>query len=374
LTKIVADAEFSGHGYYVYPGPPVWLDEKTVIVSGSLRGRSGLFSVHIPSGDMSQVGIWEASNVGTSVPADRSILVQTTSSIHGETGISTVDLKTGERKLLWNELESFLGDSPAAQWETVSVERDGYTIEGWLYKPADFDARKKYPLVLDIHGGPQGAYAFDFNIFPQISATNGFLTLLTNPRGSTDYGRDFAKAAIGDWGGGDWDDLQAILDSVVSRPYVDAERTGVYGYSYGGFMTSWILGHTTRFKAAVCGAPVFNLVSMFGSSDLGYSFLPHQIGGTPWTNFDAYVQHSPSTYIHNTTTPTLVMCGEADDRCPIGQSEELYSSLLSLGIDTEFARYPGGAHGFPWGGPPEHRIDFLERYLAWFRKYLGDPA
>ncbi|MEJ7838129.1 MAG: S9 family peptidase [Thermomicrobiales bacterium] len=371
MNSIVRDVEFTAHGFVFFPGAPVWLSDTSVLVTGSSRGKSGLWTIGVTTGSLDEVGLWEASSVGTSTSNNRDIVVQTTNSNHGYAGIATITIATGERTVLWNELEEFLTESPVALWELVSVERNGFTIEGWLYKPADFDETKTYPIVLDIHGGPQGAYGYDFNIFAQVSATNGYLTLLSNPRGSTDYGRAFATAAIGDWGVEDWADLEAILDSVVARPYVDAALSGVYGYSYGGYMTSWAIGQTNRFKAAVCGAPVFNLISMYGSSDLGYHFLKHQIGGTPWTNFEDYIKHSPSTYVHNVTTPTLIVCGEADDRCPIGQAEEMFTSLLALGVESEFARYPGGAHPFIATGPYTHRIDFLERYLAWFGKYLG---
>jgi dipeptidyl aminopeptidase/acylaminoacyl peptidase len=339
-----------------------------------LQGQSGLWTIDPTTGASAELGLWQAASEGLSSSADKRQIVQVISDLDGFMGLAVIDAQTGDRTMLWNEAEDFFRESPAAQWEAISVDRGGTTIHGWLLKPADFDERKAYPLIIDIHGGPHGAYSYGFNMFCEMPATNGFLVLYANPRGSTSYGREFAEGCIQDWGGGDWEDLQAILDPVVARPYVDADRTGVYGYSYGGFMTSWIIGHTDRFKAALCGAPVYDLASFYGSSDVGYAFLDKQIGGLPWSDKANYAKHSPSTYIQNAKTPTLIVCGEADERCPISQAEQMYMALSQLGVDTEFARYPGGAHGFLITAPPAHRLDFLQRYLAWFKKYLGDPA
>jgi dipeptidyl aminopeptidase/acylaminoacyl peptidase len=374
FRKIGGELEFTATSFYAYPAPAVWLDDDRVLIPGQWHARSGLWTISSTSEEITQIALTQESTSGLSVSADTSTLVEVVDAIDGFHGIVVTDLATGERRRLRDEQEAFLAGASLAQWEEITVERNGFTIQGVIYKPADFDERKSYPVILDVHGGPQGVYDFGYNVFAQVAATNGFIVLLANPRGSTSFGKAFTTAGIQDWGHEDWADLQAILDVVCDKPYVDRDRSGIYGYSYGGYMTSWVLGHSTRFKAAVCGAPVFDLVSMWGSSDLGFNFLSHQIGGTPWSNPEAFKRLSPSTYIHNAVTPTLVVCGEADDRCPIGQSEELFISLAELGVETEFARYPGGAHPFIVTGPPEHRIDFLQRYLDWFKRFLGEPA
>ena len=145
-----------------------------------------------------------------------------------------------------------------------------------------------------------------------------------------------------DWGGEDYLDLMAVIDSVLERPYADANRTGIWGYSYGGYMTAWTIGHTQRFQAAVCGAPCFDLESMYGTSDISHAWGRHQWGGTPHEASEAFAAHSPSTFAHRATTPTLIMQGEADDRCPIGQGEQMFVALKQAGCEVEFARYPGG--------------------------------
>jgi len=386
VRKLADELEFlpdSGSGE---SATPVWLDETTALVHGFDRGASGLWTIDTSSSAGSgagkvtdgnkttRIGRWEALHAGLSVSADGKRIVQTMTDLNGTVGLITIVRATGEKTLLFNGAAAFFAESPAPQWEKVSIERAGFAIEGWLLKPADFDESKRYPLVLDVHGGPHGSYGYGIRVFETTLATNGLLVLLVNPRGSSTYGHDFAVAVMSDWGGEDWKDLEAILDHVIARPYVDRERTGIYGYSYGGYMTSWVIGHTDRFKAAICGAPAFDLESFFGTSDIGHVFIPEEIGGTPWEARDALLAHSPSTFIHQATTPTLIVHGEADERCPIGQGEQMFISLKKIGCEVEFARYPGGYHGFVSKGEPAHRIDYFTRTIAWFKKYLGDPS
>ena len=166
----------------------------------------------------------------------------------------------------------------------------------------------------------------------------------------------------------------AVVDKALERPYADATRTGICGYSYGGYMTSWIIGQTQRFQACVCGAPCFDLESMYGTSDISHHFGEVQWGGPPERSARGYIAHSPATFAHRATTPTLIMQGEADERCPIGQAEQMFVALLKAGCEVEFARYPGGYHSFPRMGPADHRVDYLTRVLSWFKEHLGDPS
>jgi dipeptidyl aminopeptidase/acylaminoacyl peptidase len=374
LANPIEDPEFFLDGTLLATTTPIWLDDGSVLVSASHHGASGLLTVTPATGEIGSVGFWKAAHGGLSASADGKTIVQTANDLDGTVSLVRIDRATGERTAIFDEAEEFFLHSPAAKWETVTVERGGYEIEGWLLKPADFDEAKRYPLIIDVHGGPHGAYGYGLSPLPEVLATNGFLVLRANPRGSLTYGRAFAEAVLGDWGGEDWQDLTAILDSVVARPYVDADRTGIFGYSFGGFMTSWVIGHTDRFKVAVCGAPVFDFESMFGTSDIGHSFGPEQHGGTPWEIREKLTANSPSSHIHNANTPTLIIHGEADERCPIGQGEQMFISLKKLGVETEFVRYPGGFHGFVSNGEPAHRLDVLTRTLAWYKRFLGDPV
>jgi dipeptidyl aminopeptidase/acylaminoacyl peptidase len=177
-------------------------------------------------------------------------------------------------------------------------------------------------------------------------------------------------ANIGDWAGEDYADVMAALDLAAARDAIDPDRLGVYGYSYGGFLASWAIGHTDRFKAAVIGAPVIDLVSSYGAGDIGAGFLPHYLGATPTSDPARYRAASPLSFLHNAKTPSLILHGEADLRCPIGQSEQLFTALLDAGVETQFVRYPGGGHLFPWRGTPDHRVDFGNRIIDWFDRFL----
>jgi len=192
--------------------------------------------------------------------------------------------------------------------------------------------------------------------------------------GPETYGRDFALDVIGDWGGEDSEDLMAVVDEVLTRPYADGNRIGIHGYSYGGYMTALTIGRTHRFRAAVCGAPVFDLESFYGTSDVGHTFGAFEWGGAPHERREWCVARSPSSIAHQTRTPTLILHGEADERCPIGQGEQMFIALKTAGCDVEFVRYPGASHTLSQEGPPSYRVDLLARTLTWFKKHLGEPG
>ncbi len=205
----------------------------------------------------------------------------------------------------------------------------------------------------------------------QALAAAGYLVLAVNPRGSSTYGDQFMRAVLRDWGGEDYLDLMAAVDQVGERPYVDPARLGVHGYSYGGFMTSWTVGHTERFRAAVVGAPCIDLYSMYGTSDIGISFGEPQWGGSLVDAAPELLKHSPITYASNVSAPVLLLHGESDARCPIAQSEEYFTVLKRLGKEVEFVRFPGCSHAFPRTGHPRMRGEYITRTLAWFYKHLG---
>ncbi len=199
----------------------------------------------------------------------------------------------------------------------------------------------------------------------QSLAAAGYVVLLPNPRGSSGYGEAFTQACVGDWGGKDFEDVMTSVDVMLRRGVADPDRLYVGGYSYGGFMTSWAVGHTDRFRAAVVGAPVSNLVSMFGEGDIPL-FDIYEIGGTPLDNEEAYRESSPVRYLPNVKTPVLLVHMEGDLRCPIGQSEEIFQGLKVLGKKVEFVRYPGGFHGVQ---TPSQQLDRLERTIGWYDRH-----
>ncbi|HET7036874.1 MAG TPA: S9 family peptidase [Thermomicrobiaceae bacterium] len=356
------------------PSIPVWLDEQTILFNAVRAGASGLYTINLQDRELEKLYGDEATLSGLSIDDARRHIVQGYTSFAAAGEISVYDTQSRHADVVTDYSHPTLEAHPPARWERFEVPRGKYSIEAWLMKPPDFDPAKKYPVILDIHGGPNGFYGYTFNPIQQLLATNGFLLVFSNPRGSSSYGREFTQQVIGDWGGEDFKDLMAVIDKVLELPYANADKTGIFGYSYGGYMTSWTIGQTGRFQACVCGAPCFDLESFYGTSDIGHSFGKLQFGAAPHEGKEWYAQHSPSNFAHRATTPTLIIHGEADERCPIGQGEQMFVALKKAGCEVEFARYPGGAHGFVRMGPPEHRVDVLGRILGWFKDHLGEPV
>src|SRR6266446_4412333 len=244
---------------------------------------------------------------------------------------------------------------------------DGAEIQGWLMKPLGWREDRKYAMILSIHGGPHGMYGYAFNPTFQVYAAQGYAVLYFNPRGSSGYGQKFSDGTLSEWGGGDYRDLMAGVDEVLRKnSWLDGERLGVTGGSYGGFMTNWIITQTPRFKAAVSAASVSNLISFYSTS-LYQDLLHAEFGGFPWDNYDLLWQWSPLRYVKQAQTPTMLIHGEQDNDVHITQAEEMYMALRRRGVDTVFVRYPREGHGFR---EPKHRVDALERTLAWFDKFL----
>lgn len=352
-------------------GQPVWLDENRVLFNATRAGSTGIWEIDLSIGEVSRVHGEQSTLAGLSTDRSNRYVAQTYASLDTVGELAVYDRQTGKHNVITSHNAELLAERPPARWERIEIERAGYPIEAWLLFPPDFDEAKQYPLVISIHGGPNGFYGYTFENFMQQLASNGFLVVFANPRGSSSYGREFTLQVAKDWGGEDYLDLMAVVDKVLERPYADAERTGAWGYSYGGYMTSWILGQTDRFKAIVCGAPCFDLESMYGTSDISHTFGELQWGGAPFESESWYKAHSPSTFAHRATTPTMIVHGEADERCPIGQGEQMFIALKKAGCEVEFVRYPGGSHGFTRLGPPAHREDILRRHLAWFQQYLA---
>ncbi len=244
---------------------------------------------------------------------------------------------------------------------------DGTETQAWIIKPAGWREDRKYPLLLNIHGGPHGMYGYAFNANFQVMAARGYAVLYLNPRGSNGYGQRFSDGTINEWGGGDYRDLMAGIDEALRRfTWIDANRLGVTGGSYGGFMTNWIVTQTPRFKAAVSIASVSNLISFYSTS-LYQDLIHAEFGGFPWDNYELLWQWSPIRYVRQAQTPTMFIHGEQDNDVHITQAEEIYMALRRRGVDTVLVRYPREGHGFR---EPRHRVDALERTLDWFDKYL----
>lgn len=355
-------------------GSMVWLDNTRVLICAAEHARHGLYVIDVESRNLTCLSSLQASLTGNSVDAGRHFAVHAYTAFDSPGEIAVSDLNENRSSVITTYNAGLIERTGTPGWERFEIERGMFCIESWLLKPADFDPERRYPVVLMIHGGPNGFYGYRFIANQQLLANHGYLVVLPNPRGSTSYGREFSVQVLGDRGGEDYLDLMAVIDSVAARPYVDPSRIGIFGYSYGGFMTSWMLGQTDRFKACVCGAPSVDLKSQFGTSDIGWHYDMTQYQAQPHENPQWFRDHSPLTYAHRATTPTLLVSGENDLRCPTGQSEELFVALCKAGCEVEFVRYPGMSHGFTSAGPAEYRADFLTRTLEWFDRHVGVPA
>ena len=244
---------------------------------------------------------------------------------------------------------------------------DGTQIQGWLMRPPSCSNENKCPLILSIHGGPHGMYGWSFNPSFQVYATRGYGVLYLNPRGSNGYGQKFSDGTINEWGGGDYRDLMAGVDEVLRKnSWIDSERLGVTGGSYGGFMTNWIVTQTARFKGAVAVASLSNLISFYSTS-LYQDLIHAEFGGFPWDNFELLWQWSPLRFVRQVQTPTLFLHGENDNDVHITQAEEMYMALKRRGVETVLVRYPREGHGLR---EPRHRVDALERTINWFDRYV----
>lgn len=242
---------------------------------------------------------------------------------------------------------------------------DGTPVEGFVVKPIDFDASKKYPTILWIHGGPTAQYDFSFDSEPQLFAANGYVVLLINPRGSTGYGEDFCKALFADWGNLDYQDVMSAVDYAVDQGYTNPDQLVVGGWSYGGILTNYVITKTNRFKAAMSGASEALYRANYGHDH--YQLTWEQELGLPWENKEAWERISPYNDVAKIVTPTLWMGGCDDWNVPILNSEQMYMAMKRLGRETQLIVYPGEHHGIR---RPSFQKDRLERYLEWMQKYL----
>jgi acylaminoacyl-peptidase len=279
------------------------------------------------------------------------------------------------KRLTWLN-EDLFGHKPLGQVEEIWFESsyDGRKIHGWIATPPDFDASKKYPLILEIHGGPFTNYGDRFSAEVQLYASAGYVVLYTNPRGSTSYGEEFGNLIHHNYPGQDYDDLMSGVDAVIAKGYVDKNQLFVTGGSGGGVLSSWIVGNTNRFAAAVVAKPVINWYSWSLNAD-GYAFYyKYWFPGPPWEHMEHYMKRSPISLVGNVTTPTMLLTGEVDYRTPMSESEQYYQALKLRKIDTALVRIPGASHGI--ANRPSQLMTKVAHILKWFELYRdkAEPA
>jgi dipeptidyl aminopeptidase/acylaminoacyl peptidase len=261
----------------------------------------------------------------------------------------------------------------------TATSKDKTKVPCWVMPPVGAKDGKKYPTLLHIHGGPFTQYGNKLFDEFQVAAGAGYAVVYCNPRGSSGYGERWGRAVRGPnaavepgsgWGSVDYDDVMAAVDAAVKQfDFVDGDRLGVLGGSYGGYMTSWIVSHNKRFKAAVSERSANNLALMEGNSDIATAFFGYH-GKSVVDDRDEYVRQSPTTYLDKITTPLLILHSDDDLRCPIAQAEELFAGLRWLGRDVEMVRFPGESHEMSRSGAPRHRQQRFEIILEWFDRYL----
>jgi dipeptidyl aminopeptidase/acylaminoacyl peptidase len=264
-------------------------------------------------------------------------------------------------------------ESLMSQYQLGSVEEfsfdsfDGKPMQGWIIKPPDFDPSKKYPFILDIHGGPHDMYGVNFQHEYQIQAAHGYVVLYMNPRGSTGYGEEFGNIIHTHYPGDDFTDLMLGVDKMIEKGYIDPKKLCVTGGSGGGLLTAWTIGHTDRFAAAVSQYPVTDWITQAGTADGGYTHSALWMKTFPWENPQQFIEHSPIFYAKNFKTPTMVITGESDRRTPIAESEELYFALKAQKVPAVLVRVPREFHGIHVYD--SHYIDKIEYIMAWMEKY-----
>ncbi len=352
-------------------GAPRWSDGDLIYFSTGVGGNTHLFRQSPRGGPPEQITEGDRRLRGISFAGDfESIAYQATDPTHPG-NIFTLDFNRGETQLTRVNAERLselhLSGADAIRFPS----KDGSEIEGWIMAPTDFDPNGgPYPLILQIHGGPHGAYGNDFSFQRQLLTAEGYFVLFINPRGSTGYGEDFKWAIWGGWGFLDYEDLMAGVDYVLDRYPIDRERMGVTGGSYGGFMTNWIIGHTQRFAAAVSRASISNWVSDYGTADIPRT-KESEFFGTPWEeeSLQLLLRSSPIIYAGGATTPTLFLHGELDHRVPIAEAEQMYVALKKQRVPAKFIRYPDSYHG---GWTPWRTVHSIHYQLEWWRQYLKE--
>ena len=371
LTDDTMRPQTTGGGFPFSANSPsmTWTDSAGIVLGADSRGQSYICVINPNSpGEFRLVtGDWQFTEMSTSSDAGFAIVTSSSPTSHGE--LHLVDINSGYVHTVTNLNFGFFDDHKVASLEKFSMQRDGFEIETRVWLPADFDPSKKYPLLLDVHGGPHSAFFDSFHPIHQVAAGAGYVVVAPNPRGSCTYGLEFATAVHGDWGGGDYEDVMAAMEHVAARDYIDETKVVIHGSSYGGFMASWAVGHTDRFNAAVIAAPVTNLESFYGTSDIGVNFTETQLGGERFEAIEQYRERSPLTYARNVNTPVLLLHGENDARVPIEQSEQYFVALKRRGKEVEFVRLPDTSHGVFRAKHPVIRKEYFRRMLEWFEHH-----
>ena len=343
-------------------------DSTRLFFTAEDRGRAPIFTVPVTGGGLRTVVFGDAHHGDIQLTPDGGSILYT---VHS--GSHPVEVFRGFASGGPAVQLTHLNDQIFAEYEVSSLEEvtykstDGTTISSFLVLPPNFDFERKYPLLLLIHGGPQSSWgeSWSYRWNPQVFASAGFVVFLPNPRGSTGHGQAFIDAIHQDWGGRVYEDIMAGVDHILLRPYIDAEKLAAAGGSYGGYMINWLLGHTNRFRAFVSHAGVYDLRSMFGSTEELW-FPIWDFNGTPWENGETYEKWSPSNFVNKFKTPTLVVHGQKDYRVPVTQSMQLFTALQLRKVPSKFLYFPDEGH---WILKPRNSVHWYQTVTDWLKEW-----
>jgi dipeptidyl aminopeptidase/acylaminoacyl peptidase len=367
-------------GGYPLVGAPKW-SNGSVYFAIETNGNTHLYAVDAGGGEPRRIVGGNQWITGFDVRAG--VLVYTSTTTTNVAELYATD--TGEEAQDRAVKVTAVGNNFLSTREVIEPERfvatssDGAEVEAWVMRPARFEDGRKYPVLLNVHGGPFTQYGNKLFDEFQVFCNAGYVVVYSNPRGSSGYSEEWGRAIMGPdnrvgegWGVKDYEDIMAVTDEAVRRyPFCDGANLGVMGGSYGGFMTTWIIGHTDRFKAACSERAVNQWVSMYGSSDFGWTFRGY-MGSFAHENLDTWIKLSPWTYATDITTPLLILHSENDLRCPIEQAEQLFTTLRLLKREVEFVRFPAEGHELSRSGNPVHRVQRFELILDFFDRHLKD--
>jgi dipeptidyl aminopeptidase/acylaminoacyl peptidase len=348
-------------------------DSKSIFFTAPVEGDNPIFQLDMETGAIRKVLTDKSIGTFEVTPGNRR-LIYAGRSVGAPPELFAVDLGGDGANASSPERLSHFNDALASEVDIRPAERmwvsgaGGAKIEVFIVKPHDFDPSKKYPLILNVHGGPQDQWQDAFRGDWQMYPGAGYVVAFANPHGSTGYGQDFTAEISGDWGGEPFEDLMKVTDELAKLPYVDPDRMGAMGWSFGGYMMDWFEGHTTRFKAIASMMGVFDLRSMFGSTEELW-FPEWEMKGQPW-NSALYDKFSPSSYVTNFKTPCLVISGERDYRVPYTQSLEFYTSLQEMNVPSRLIIYSNAGHWPSW----YEMALYYTAHLEWFHQYLGGGA
>lgn len=355
--------------------PLAFTDDGGLLFAYAKHGSTRLARFDLAGGGVADLTGPEADVVCGSASADGSRVAITMGSVASPGDLWVCDVKTGRLTRLHGPNDALLAESRLGEVEEFWYESfDGRRVQGWIVKPADFDPGRKYPLVLEIHGGPHVPYGTAFFHEFRVLAAAGYVVLYTNPRGSTSYGQEFADCIQYAYPGDDYRDLMAAVDVVVARGYVDEARMGVTGGSGGGLLTNWIIARTNRFRAAITQRCVSDWASMYATSDFAL-FTPSWFRRPPFEDPKEYADRSPATDLAKIETPLMVIHSEDDWRTPIAQGEIMFRGLLQQRKPAVMVRFPGENHELSRSGAPSRRVQNQQHIRRWFDRWLQDkPA